>query len=430
MGAILLTAIFASAAFTIRTNFVPEWQKQSEAETAQEAAHDLERLVASAAEGGTTPIRLGGSSGILRSLPGDLAFTPDASGVTFSAPEALSWRPSTGPGVVPTETWRNVTGAPNLTNISQLTSLRLRVLTGVSGNHDGDSVNLTARDRDGRVAGSLNLSIVRFPSGFNIHVTVRDPRGVIVYDNPEAYFLQSPIPSFWLDAMRSDLRFAHLVAAAAVPVSLNITGYNANSGAQNKDLQPEYTASYVQGSTTTPGQSGTQTLARPYSLSRPNGALEVAFRPQHFPAQRWTAEAGALGLTQEDGHATRIAPDLKISRSASGVTVFMNLSTLSGPTASLSSRSSPVLGLSPNGTTTELATMPSLDITMRSRDPAMWATAWRAAADSAGLTPTEISITTTTDSVTVAIRGPSSGSAHDVTLDYREVNLLVELRSS
>lgn len=429
VGAILLAAIFASAAITVRTTFVPEWRKQSEAETATDAGEDLQRIVTSAAHGSVVPLRLGGGSGLLRSLPGDVAFVPRPAGLTFAAPEALVWQAGPDATTAPAESWRNVTGAPNLTNISALTSLRLRVLAGVAGNHDGDSVNITAYDRDGRVAGSLNLSIVRFPSGFNIHVTVRDPRGVIVYDNPEAYFLQSPIPSFWLDAMRSDLQFRQLVASAPAPVAINISGYHANSGPQNMDLQPQYTAAYLQAVSTFPVQGGTHVLRQPYSLVRPNGALEVGLHPEQFPAQRWIAEGGALGLTQDDGRATRVAPQIGIGRTGSTVAISLRVTTLSGAAASLSSHGAPVLELSPGEGSTAIATMPSLEITMLTRDPAMWADAWRAAAASAGLPPAEHTITQTADTVVVAIRGPSSGGVHDVTLDHQEVNLLVELRT-
>lgn len=431
LGAILVAALVVMVLVMIRINFVPQWDEQTDAEHVGELEDQMAVLRAALDQQLETPsptqitvpfdLTSAGRAGMFASptLPSSLEFQGSVDGVVqLSADEILVRQETNTQLEAVNEQWSSVLSNGTITDVLDVSHLRLRLTDPESGDH-GDGITLTIKDVNDQFAGSLRYYVEHVASSYFVNAEVKNAAGTTIFDGGEAAHHQVAPPYVWLDALDESVFFDQVIAAASEPLSLEL----AQTG-----LTGHYAITYEQdtpGGPVTVGNSGL--LIEDYTTSLPAGPLQVSWNPAQLPAQTLVLEHGAVFRVQDDGAGIVIPPAVTFTNSTGGTGFTLGLPLMTGSGDSRTGGSVPV-GIAVDSSINLDGQANNFTITLQTGFPTLWRQAYENAA-SRGDVPSEYyTITNDAQSITMHIEGTSSDPAvYDVSINIRQASITTTL---
>lgn len=444
IGAILLAGIVLTMLVTVRTQYVPVWQQDDEADHMQTVREqfvglksELDRQV-----GNRTGVTVATpfSLGVEKRSPFSMAppvtshgftFNDDGYGFELFAPRLLvlvNNGTDTAAGL--DENWVSTQANPTVSSVSQVQSFRLRI-DEVGAGHDTDWTYVRIRDADGVMVGNLTVYQSSDPPDSSVVVKVCRTGATpcrpsdVLYDQGTGFHQSNNVANYIVDLMDPEYRFNKLLAAAKVPLQVEMAqqGWNAM-----------YAITYVPlGGGAVIGQSnpGYQVFEN-YTAAFEGGVLTLRNQAERFPAQDFVYEGGAFVLRQGDAAVFASPPPFSVARSGNALRVNLGVPSLVGGNASLGQTSTATVVTGVVNSTILEGQAPRLRMNVTSDHPQLWAGFWREAmADAALDEGSHFTITVNGALATLDLYGLIADPAnlqYDLALSFQHADIHVTLQ--
>lgn len=433
LGGILVFSLVIIFLIMVRTEFAPRWQEEDEAQHMSAVGDQIAVLRAEADRQASNltnqpvqvPISLleRQTSRLLSppNLPASLSFATGGS-IEIGTSEMRVFESGGRSLLGIDEDWTNVGGSPQLTDVEDVHHLRIRIVD-PEGADDGNHVDLTITDADSQFAGRLRVYIQEFLSGYAVNVLVQNAAGVTIYDQGESTFQQHTPPFHWTDALAPELHFIDVLAAAAKPATLDWTEVG---------ITGSFTVTYVDGGGAMAGNSGS--LVSDFERTVTSGKITFEGTSQEFVQQDIHLEAGAVIVTQAEGHAMRTDPVFTVRVAGGQASISMNVPGLSGSSHAITTNGMASVLLESTSSNTIRGTSPDWSVKVPTTHPALWADMWTRHLESAGLTAAadHFSITTDATSASLTVYGPTTdpnSTVHDMNIELHHAVVDVRLQT-
>ncbi len=429
IGAILVSALVVMVLVTIRVNFVPQWDEADDQEHLSAISNDMAQLRASldrqlddpTSNAVTVPLALEGRSGGnaffgSSRLASELNYLGEnKTAISLAAPQLVIRQAAESSLEAINENWQSVITNGSVSNVEDVSHLRLRLTNPASGN-DNDGITLTITDASGNFAGSLQYYTERVSSSYAVNAMVRNADNTIIFDGGEVAHHNYAPTYAWLNALDPSIFFEQVLAAAEGPFNLTMT----QSG-----LIGDFAITYTEA---TPGgpvtQGGSGLVINNYGSNLGGGRLEMAWRPSALPQQTIVYEHGALFRVQDDGAAIMAPPNIRYVPTANGNYFQIDLPMLGGGADSRTGGTVPMQFIVDKRVTVD-GSANSFDLTLQTAYPLQWSEVFYSAAAKGGVPLTDYSVTVAPGQVTLHLEGPSSDPAvKDLSLKIRQASIL------
>ncbi len=387
IGAVLLLSIGVSTFVAIQISFVPEWEKEKEADLTLEVEDQLATLMSSldrmhqdqteTAVGTRIGLRpdeaFMGSGGIGNSL----TFEPSAVAMDIQASKFK--KTVVDSVVVSDESWTTVGAFSDpIEDVTEILDWRV-LLHGVSQKDEGKSTILKIRDNNDNLLGTFTVYIRKDGETWIMKEAI-DANNVVLYDQGQEFKLKSKagLDDYWVDVLAPEYRFNRVVQDAAKPLKI----------VMNDDgLEAEYAIAYrtSSGGERVQGVGGNDPTSLQENIA--SGRIVYESRNSYFPDQTYSMENGALVLAGADGQQSfRSEPDFDVVVAGSTVDIKIGLPAMDGDESQYAGKSSARVVARVEGRSDLSGESPSLKINATTPYPLAYEEFWDDTLLAAGLT--------------------------------------------
>lgn len=441
VGAVLLLGILVAFFVSIRVSFVPEWERDLEAQHMNLVSNDLIALKTGLDRQTENQSDLRLAHGVRLSTPSnnlflgsgpadELRFEPNIGGAggsfSVATPQIIIVEQDGQSLGAVNEQWQSVPTSELVVNASSINHFRLRIDSVSRSNHQ-DSVTVTVRDSDGTFAGDFRFEVEEQPGpDYLTRVIIRDASMTVILSEIQGNFQQSTISPYWVDLLRDDYRFGAVLASATAPFNVTIV---------EDGLQADYAISYTQ--TTGSGTilvGGGGRIISDYNEAYGAGRLVYAGNNNRFTPQIYSLEHGAIVLEQPDGQLFKVAPGFEASRAGNTMALNLQIPSFTGEAREVSGEGTVTVRTLPRSSVSFGATTAQLNITLPTTYPDLWIDHWNTTLEAEGLSSSGpqpgFELNKTASSATLIVYGPiadPSSAIHDISLSFRQMQVAVEL---
>lgn len=452
LGAILVLALITGVLTLYQLTVVPDLQEEAEVRHMDTVGRDVGALT-------TDLLREldGGSGGPLSSsvalsaetpafVPtpaqtGTLSFQPNEQTLEIESPSLKVVERNGTPLVTVSgqqAAWNAIQDGETIDDVEEVVAMRLNISDGTP--QDGDGVVLEAQDASGAFAGDLQASTTVGTDDTALILRTRAPPspGTVIFHNHELNLPTSRWDDgYWIDPMDDLYSFDQLLEDATGPLDLvfRTGGLDAAYVLTYREQVTE-DVSIVQG----PGS-----ILTSYHRTFETGTLTYEAENEFFVDQTYLVEHGALLREQTDGAVFLVDPPMSVQAGGGVVNLDLSTPSLTGISDTVSGTGEAIVRS--QGTSEEMlsATAGELDLTWGTTSPDLWASWLEDEFTDAGLTnencppgsadsSCQFEITTTADTVTLDLHGPtatdadSSDPTRDIFLELQQGQISTEVQ--
>lgn len=445
LGAILVSVIVVALLVTVRVSFVPVWEENAEASHMQEMSNKLAAFkaqldrqtgnaTATAEVSSELPLGLQGSSIFAQNRqPGILEYAPaSSSGDSFNiSAERLTVLLANGTLVpIADNEWEDIPTTTEVDDVEQVVALRIRI-DEMDRDKVGEQVTITLTDSAGNHQGRFEVTVEDAPSQYLPTYSTYNAVGELLTRVSTTYHEATSFTPFYVNTLEPEYVFDQVLAAADTPLTITLT----HSAGMPADYSIAYLKSDGTGQSVLVGGGGSLKLA--YAKSFGSGTLTYTARNSYYVPQTYIIENGAIILDQTNGAAFKVKPNFEAVDVLGILRLTLTLPTISGDASTISGPRAATVFSSPRSGMGFSALAPSLNFTIATDYPILWANFFTTELESAGLSSDgsqpQFAVTPGTTNVTVAIYGPTAdpgSTVNDISLSFAQANVRLRLEAA
>ncbi len=440
VGAVLLLLVATLFVVQWRLEWIPTLESEKEAghglavdaQLGQLRAH-LNHLATNRSDDvAGLPVSLGAPASTSLSegtrVPSVLAFRAENANLTFRAADMQVLKRNGHPQGVPANAWTAFGGVIQFSDVHSIQDLRLRIAD-VNALHNTRTASVNLLDDVGAPLGSYTVRVNHQSPNLLVHHEVRNGAGELVTSAMESFEEASSFSPYFVDVLASETAFRQVIANAPQPFQVRL----AYDPGFNTDYIARYHVVDSEGVVVPVISGGQQVLNWEEVLV--SGTLSYFAQNQYYPAQTIRMANGAMVLAQDEGRLFRAEPPLQIRSVNNVLYLDWSMPLMEGPDQALAGDMVVHTFAAPLEHRSMTGSAASMDFTLQTPDPGLWASLFRQRLVATGLSESGLfpgfTITTTGDEVTVSIIGPDSdplSSVRDVVLSYRVTRVYVQIQ--